>query len=80
MAGAATSRFRSSGMRPLMVLAMPSIRTSLIDGLTHAAAKAQWPLMGAITWVYAVLAIVLAAMAVLAFATISKMEEPRPHS
>ena len=54
----------------------PSIRTPLIDG--HAAAKAQWPLL-VIQLVYAVLAIVAAAMAVLAFAAISKIEEPRPH-
>jgi hypothetical protein len=50
-----------------------------IDGLTSAAVRAQWPLMGTITWIYAVLTIVLAAMAVLALAAISKIEEPRPH-
>lgn len=50
-----------------------------INGLTRATTRAQWPLMGTITWVYAVLAIVLAAMAVIALAAISKIEEPRPH-
>jgi hypothetical protein len=45
--------------------------------LTRAAAKAQWPLMVTITWVYALLAIVLAANAVVAVAAIAKLEEPQ---
>jgi hypothetical protein len=49
-----------------------------MTGLMRAATKAQWPVM-VIHLVYAVLAIVLAAMAVLAFAAISKIEEPRRH-
>ena len=60
--------------------ASPRVVRSLrgwIDGLTRAAAKAQWLLM-VTHLVYAVLAIVLAAMAVLAIAAISKIEEPRP--
>ena len=48
-----------------------------ISGLTRAAKKAQWPLMMTITWVYAVLAIVLAANAVVAFEAIFRLEEPR---
>jgi uncharacterized membrane protein len=45
--------------------------------LTWAATKAQWPLMMTITWVYALLAFVVAANAVTAFEAISKLEEPR---
>jgi hypothetical protein len=44
--------------------------------LTLAATKAQWPLMATITWVYALLAIVLAANAVVAVTAISKLAEP----
>jgi hypothetical protein len=45
-------------------------------GLTRAATKAQWPLMVTTTWVYALLASVVAANAVVALAAISKLEEP----
>jgi hypothetical protein len=48
------------------------------DGLTWTATGAQWQLMMA-RLVYAVLAIVLAAMAVLAFDAIAKIEEPGRH-
>ena len=44
--------------------------------LTRADTKAQWPLMTTITWVYALLAFVLAANAVVAFAAIARLEEP----
>jgi hypothetical protein len=45
-------------------------------GLTRAATKAQCPLM---MTVYAVLAFFVAANAVVAFAAISKLEEPHGH-
>jgi hypothetical protein len=38
--------------------------------------KAQWPLMMTIAWVYAALAITLAANAIVAVSGISKLEEP----
>jgi hypothetical protein len=51
-------------------------RRDAVGGLTRAATKAQWPLMMTTTWVYAVLAIALAANAVVAVSAISKLEEP----
>jgi hypothetical protein len=45
--------------------------------LTQAATKAQWPLMVTITWVYVLLAIVLAINAVVAVTAIAKLAEPQ---